>query len=482
MDTEKSELSEGTEKKLGFLPLTAMVIGSMIGAGIFMIPASFAAVTGVTGAFISWAIAGLGMLTLAFVFQALAVRKPKLEAGVYSYAKEGFGRYTGFVSAIGYWASACAGNVTYIVLINSTLGEFFPALGQGNTILAMVLGSAVVWLFFFLTSRGVQQAAFINTVVTVAKLVPILVFIGFMIAFFDIDTFVANLGGTYPGYEAGLFDQVQATMMVTVFVFIGIEGASVYSRYAKTRKAVGSATVLGFLTVLCLLMLVSIFPMGVLPQETIAGMHEPSAGGILQNLVGVSGGIFISVGIIIAVLGAYLAWTLMAAEVLYTVAQDDTMPELVKKTNKNNAPFGALIFSAGLTQIMLLVSFFSEDALNFALTLTSALALVPYFLSAAFAFKIALKKDGYDDVPSGVRTRELVVAAISTLYILFLIYVAGIHLLPLCCLILAPATIFFIVARKKKEGAVFTKAEMVLFGILCLGAVFAIVSLIFNIG
>ncbi|MFE2626043.1 amino acid permease, partial [Streptomyces caelestis] len=113
--------------KLTLLTLTAMVVGSMVGAGVFSLPRRFAQETGVAGALIAWAVAGTGMLMLAFVFQTLAVRRPDLDAGVYAYAKAGFGEYLGFFSAFGYWASACVGNVTYWVLIMSTVGAVAPA-------------------------------------------------------------------------------------------------------------------------------------------------------------------------------------------------------------------------------------------------------------------------------------------------------------------------------------------------------------------
>ena len=111
-----------TSDKVPLMTLTAMVVGGMVGAGVFSIPRNFAMATGVYGALIAWTIAGVGMLMLAFVFQTLANRKPDLDAGVYAYARAGFGPYLGFASAFGYWASACVGNVSYWVLIKSTLG------------------------------------------------------------------------------------------------------------------------------------------------------------------------------------------------------------------------------------------------------------------------------------------------------------------------------------------------------------------------
>src|SRR5690606_31453009 len=158
------------------LALTAMVVGSMVGAGVFQLPARFATQTGVYGALIAWTIAGVGMLTLAFVFQTLPIRNPLLDNGVYVYARAGFGIYPGFLSAIGFWASACAGNAFYWVLIMTTLSQLFPDLaylfGNGDTWPAFFVSVAAVWGYFFLIRQGVKEAAWINLIGTSAKLVP----------------------------------------------------------------------------------------------------------------------------------------------------------------------------------------------------------------------------------------------------------------------------------------------------------------------
>lgn len=473
-------MAQGEEQqkgKLGLMGLTAMVVGSMVGAGVFLLPARFADATGVYGALIAWLIAGAGMLTLAFVFQALAIRKPSLDAGIFAYAREGFGDYVGFLTAIGFWASACAGNVTYLILIKSTLGTVFPALGQGDTIVALVLSSVLIWLFFLLILRGVQQAAFINTIVTIAKLVPIVVFIVVAIFFFDPAVFVSNLEGTVDGVGPSLFNQVTATMLITVFVFLGIEGASVYSRYAKTRKTVGKATILGFVSVLCLFVLVAMLPYGIIPQAEIAALRQPSLAGILELLFGTPGGVFISVGLIISVLGAYLAWTLMSAEVLFAAAKSDDMPAFLKKTTKRDVPGNALLMSALMTQVILIATYFSEGALDFALELTSALSLLPFFFTAAFAFKIAAKKDGYETLSAAVRGRELVIAAIASLYTLFLLFVAGLQFVVLSALILFPATFLYFSARKTQGKKPFTTPEKVVFVAVSICFVAAIIGL-----
>src|SRR5215510_13132533 len=156
IETEKPETDKA--QKLPLPSLIALVVGSMVGAGIFALPRSFAAATGGLGALIAWIIAGTGMYMLALVFQSLAQRRPDLDNGIFVYAKEGFGSYIGFAAALAFWSGSCVGNVSYWVLIKSTLGRFFPVFGDGNTVVAVVVASLGIWLFHFMILRGVQQA------------------------------------------------------------------------------------------------------------------------------------------------------------------------------------------------------------------------------------------------------------------------------------------------------------------------------------
>src|SRR5262245_4561162 len=184
-----------------------MVSGGIVAPGVFSLPRRFATETAIPGALIAWAVAGTGMLMLAFVFQTLAIRRPELDSGVYAYAKAGFGEYLGFFSGFGYWTSACVGNVTYWVLIMSTVGGIVPALGEGDTFLAVVLSTVGVWAFAFLILRGVKEAATINKIVTVAKVIPILVFAVVALFALKVDVFVDNVKA---GPElGGLFEQVR---------------------------------------------------------------------------------------------------------------------------------------------------------------------------------------------------------------------------------------------------------------------------------
>jgi len=240
--------------------LAALTVGTMVGGGVFSLPGEFARSTGVVGSAIAWMLAGAGMFTLAIVFQRLSERRPDLDAGVYAYARAGFGRYAGFLSMIGYWAVAVLGNVVYWTLVMSTIGEWVPALRGGNTVAAVAASSAGLWFFHSLIARGVHQATAVNRVVTVAKLVPLLVFVVIVGSAFDPAVFAANLfsdldGGSIPA-------QLSGTIAVTVFVFIGVEGVNTYSRFARRRRDVGWATITGFLSVLVLFVLVAMVGYG----------------------------------------------------------------------------------------------------------------------------------------------------------------------------------------------------------------------------
>jgi arginine:ornithine antiporter/lysine permease len=466
-----------TAGKMSLPTLTGLVVGGMVGAGVFSLPARFGVATGILGSLIGWAIAGAGMLMLAFVFQNLAIRKPDLDSGVFIYAKAGFGDYAGFNSAIGFWASTVAGNTFYWVFISATLGAFIGPFGDGDTVLAVALSTVGVWVFHYLIARGVRDAAVINRIVTVFKVLPILVFIVVLFVAFDAGVFSDNWIATGYGDLGSLSEQVRNTMLITTFVFIGIEGASVYSRYAKRREDVGRATVLGFLSVLSVFALVTLSSYSVLTQPELAATRQPSMIGVFESVVGGWGRWFISIAVIVSVLGAYLAWTLMAAEVMYIPARSQDLPAFLGKENDRQAPITALIVTSLAVQGLLAVTLVLTDALNFMLDLSTSLALIPYFLAAAYALKLGLTGEAYENVPPRTRRKEAVVAGVATAYTLFLFDAAGLEFLLLATVILAPATLLYVKARSERGLRLFTPTEIVLCAVVVGAGITGVVGL-----
>jgi arginine:ornithine antiporter/lysine permease len=456
--------------------LVALVVGSMVGSGIFALPAAFGRSTGVLGALIAWTIAGTGMLMLAFVFQTLSRRRPDLDSGIYAYAKAGFGEYLGFASAAGYWIGCCLADVACLILIKATLGQFFRVFGDGTTPVAIAAASVLLWGVHVLILRGIQEAAALNTIATVAKIIPLVVFLVVVGFGFKADVFALNFWGSDPPSFSDVASQVRGTMLVTVFVFVGIEGASVYSRYAKDRNDVGIATVFGFLGVLSLLVLVTMLSYGVMLRQDLAQLGTPSMAGVLEAIVGPWGRVFISVGLLISVLGNYLSWSLLAAEVLRSAAKDRTMPLFLAGENKNKAPVAALWLTNIIIQVFLLLTWFAEYAFTLALKMTSSMTLIPYLLVAAYALKLAWTGETYT-ADARTRSREGWIAAIATVYAILMIYAGGAKYVLLSALLYAPGTILFILARYEQKQKMFKPTEALVFAAIVATAIVAIVSL-----
>lgn len=444
----------------------------MIGGGIFSLPQNMAASADVGAVLIGWAITAVGMLTLAFVFQTLANRKPDLDGGVYAYAKAGFGDYMGFSSAWGYWISAWLGNVGYFVLLFSTLGYFFPIFGEGNTVAAVIGASVLLWAVHFLVLRGIKEAAFINLVTTVAKVVPLVLFVLIAVFAFKLDIFTADIWGIKNPDLGSVMNQVRNMMLVTVWVFIGIEGASIFSARAEKRSDVGKATVIGFITVLLFLVLVNVLSLGIMTQPELAKLQNPSMAAVLEHVVGHWGAVLISVGLIISLLGALLSWVLLCAEIMFAAAKDHTMPEFLRKENANHVPVNALWLTNAMVQIFLIITLFSASTYLSLIYLATSMILVPYLWSAAYALLLAVRGESYEGF-AAERRKDLIIGGIALVYAVWLLYAGGVKYLLLSALLYAPGAILFAKAKLELKQPIFTNVEKLLFAAVVVGALVA---------
>lgn len=463
---------ERPQAALGLSLLVALVVGSTIGSGIFGLPQNMAAGAGAGAILIGWTVTGTGMLMLALVYQLLALRKPDLDNGVYAYARALSGEYVGFNSAWGYWISAWIGNVGYLVAAFGALGYFYPAFGEGNTPAAIIGASIVVWIVHTLVLRGIQGAAVLNAVVTLAKVAPLVLFIALVVIAFQIETFTLNFWGD--PQLGSVLDQVKSTMLVTVWVFIGIEGASVYSARARKRADVGRATVIGFLITLLLLMAVSLLSLGVLAQPELATLKNPSMAGVLEKAVGTWGTVLIYIGLIISVGGGFLAWTLLAAESLFTPAGGGALPTWLAKQNNKGVPANALWLTNGMVQFFLIITLFSKASYLALISLSTAMILIPYLFSAAYGLYLVWRSKGKDSADSGKFGRgDTPIAGLAVIYCLWLLYAAGLKYLLLSALLYAPGAVLYLMAKWQRSERAFTDRELVILAFLVVLAVVA---------
>ncbi|MEH0147849.1 amino acid permease [Corynebacterium sp. Q4381] len=459
--------------------LVSLIIGSTVGSGIFALPQNIGSVAGPGAMLTGWLIAGVGMLSIAFVFQILAQRKPHLDSGVYSYVRAGLGDFIGFTSGLGYWMGSVMAQVGYATLFFSTLGYYFPVF-RNRWVLAVAV-SVLTWLIFFALTRGVKQAAVMNVVVTVAKAVPIVCFI-VLVAFlgFSWDTFTADFWGRES--EFTFSEQLQGIMLYTVWVFIGIEGASVYSKQASKRTDVGRATIIGFLSVLALLVAVSTLSYGVLTQEELAALPDNSMAAVLEAVVGPWGGVFISIGLCLSVLGAYVSWQMLCAEPIVLMARDGLLPARVGRVNAAGAPFTAQLISTVVIQFFVIVFFANETSYNAMVQLATIMYLLPYIFSSLYLVLLALRPEK-DPTKGEVRpdprtnSRQLVVAAIAFVYSLWLIYAADPVYVLFGALAVLPGMVPYILTKRSKGERLFNTFEWVVVALVFLGSILAVAGL-----
>jgi arginine:ornithine antiporter / lysine permease len=276
--------------------------------------------------------------------------------------------------------------------------------------------------------------------------------------------------------EKSLIMQVRDTMLITVFVFIGIEGASVYSRFAQKRSDVGAATILGFVAVTGLMVAITLLPYATAPRASIAGVANPSLAGALELVVGHWGAVLISIGVLISVLGAFLAWTLICAEVLFAAGKSNDMPKLFANQNANDVPANALWLSNILVSLFIISTYWSSDAFNFMLDMTSVTTLFPYLLVAGYGVLLARSGVGYEKARDE-RGRDRVIALLAVVYTVFMLIAAGPKYVILTCVLFAPGTILYFWARREQNARLFKPVELGVFVVLLIGAAIGVYGL-----
>ena len=267
-------------------------------------------------------------------------------------------------------------------------------------------------------------------------------------------------------------------MLVTVWIFIGIEGASVFSARARNRRDVGRATIISFLVMFVILFAVSVLPFGVLTQAELATLKHPSTGSLLAHITGSWGNAFMNIGLVISVLGAFLAWVLIAAEVPYIAGKRDGLfPQIFTLENKAGSPSGALIITAICQQIYLIIAYFYQAGYLATILFATAMILLSYLFSAFYALLLAILGKAYENDSSKVRAKDLLISSVAVVYGIWLLYAAGKYLL-LSSVLYFAGSIIFIANKKWRKQKVFNKYEMVLFLMLSFLAVYCIIALV----
>lgn len=455
-----------TSSKLGFWGLVALVFGLMVGVGIFNLPQNMAATSSVGAVVLSWVITAAGMLTLVAAFKILADKYPSYNAGIYQYAQKGFGQFAGFNAAWGYWLCTAFSNVAYAVMLNDSFGAFFPSLLK-HSWETVLFGSTLIWVMYFIVVSGIKTAKIINTILAVVKVLVLIFIIVMFILHFDPSLLKSDIWGNTA--EIGsVGHQIKGSMMVTLFCFFGIEGAVMMSARAKNPKDVGRAGVVGFMISLVLYMLVSVLCFGLMPRVDLAGLQDPSTAYLLKDIFGGWAYYFIIGAVIIALLGGWVAWTLVVAEVPFEAAKVKILPKIFLRTNSNNMPAFGLFASSLVMELFLLLVVTADNVYLAALHITGLMILPCYLFTGMFLWKQA----------SSVKVKVL--GAVSVLFCLWMIYAGGILQMVMTSVFYLCGVWFYIKARREitdRCEPVFSRRDMIILGALCLASLFTVTYL-----
>ena len=446
------EAKEG-KKGIGLFGLIGMVVSSCIGSGAFAISGQLSQVASPGSALVAWLIVGLGFLALALSLNNLGAARPDLP-GIFSYAQEGFGPFAGFVSGWGYWLSAWLGNVAFATMMMSTVGYFFPAFLAGNTVPCIAISSVVMWLLTIFVIRGVESASLLNAVVMVCKVASLAVFVLFSVFMFNAGVFTADFWGTLynnavaagsAGADAvalgDVAQQIMNCFIIMFWVFVGIEGATVMSSRAERKSDVGKATVIGLACLLAIYIGCSVLPYGYMPYTEIAQLDYPAMVYIFEDMAPGWGGAFISIAIIISILGSWLSFTMLPAETTSEMAASKLLPASWGKLNDKGAPQLSLMVVGACTQAFLIVLLVSEDAYDFAYSMCTVAIVITWAFAAAYQVKYALENK---------QAAQLAIGLVATVFLIVGVLFNGWSFLLLTCVGYIPGFVVYVQARRSE--------------------------------
>ncbi|MBD5348500.1 MAG: amino acid permease [Bacteroides sp.] len=460
---------------LGFWGLTAIVFGSIIGSSIFNIAQNMARNASLGAVILAWLITGTGMLFLVLVFKRLSDSFPNLRAGIYQYAQVGFGNYIGFNMAWGYWLCVILGNVTYVAMLNESLASFFPVF-QNNGFITVCFGGILIWSMFVLVSNGIKSAAFLNTMLSIIKFGCIILIIGLLIIYIKIGMFTADFWGKTALPSLGsIGNQLSSCMLVTVWSFMGIEGAVMMAGRTRRSKDIGKASVSGFLFALSLYILVTILCFGVMTQSQLANLPNPSLAFVLDYCAGSWAKWFVISSVVISLSGGFMAWTLVCSQVPYEAAQVGIFPRRFLRLNRHGVPyFGMITASIAMTLCLILVVS-ADNVYIAALNLTSLMVLPPYLFTALFLLKISFSSDS--DKLKDNKWNNRVLAFFASLFCFYILFSSSWKLVMATSVFYLGGTVFYVMARRQARGvkSVFTPRQLVIF---CLILICAIISIV----
>lgn len=408
-------MTTSTNDKIGFWTCTSLVVGNMIGSGVFLLPSALAIYGGIS--LLGWLFSTLGAFVLAILFSYLSKAMPSV-GGPYAYTREGLGEFAAFLVAWGYWVSVWCGNAAITVAFVSYLSVFFPILAT-NSIAAVLTGLSAIWLLTWVNSRGVKTAGTVQLVTTVLKLCPLVLIAVFGIFYIDWQNFIPFNRSSETNLSA-----ITSTATLTLWAYLGMESATIPADNVENpEKNIPRATIFGTAIAAFVYIFGTIAVMGLISPEVLQNSAAPFADAAAK-MWGEKAGQWIALGAIVSTFGALNGWILMQGQVPFAMSRDKLFPAIFRKENSAGVPIWGIVISSILLSILMTMNFSKSlvEQFKFMILLSTLTVLIPYLFSAA-SYVLILKKQK-TEVPKE-RMVKLSIAFLAFSYSLWAIAGSG---------------------------------------------------------
>ena len=404
------------KQKLTLLMATTLVAGTMIGSGIFLLPASLALYGGIS--LLGWLFTSVGALLLALALSRLSRMIPKA-GGPYAYTLEGFGQLPGFLVGWGYWLALMAGVAAVAVAAVGYLGVFFPELPQ-LPLLSGLVACLLIWAMVGVNVVSVRQAGVLQVITTALKILPILLVIILGFAFWNFDQLTPfNISGK------SNFEAITATATLTLWAFLGIESAAVAAENVEEPQTnVAKATTYGMLIAAVIYILGSTAVITLVPIEELQKSTAPFADAA-KRILGTGAEYLVAIGAVISCLGALNGMTMLVGQMPYALARDQLFAPGFKVTSPQGTPRRGLVLSGFLVTIFIGLNYTKSlvDLFTFIILLSTLSILLPYSFAAMSELAILLKRR--NEFSREHLRKSTVLALLAFLYALWVITGAG---------------------------------------------------------
>ncbi len=403
-------------RALGLWLATALVVGNMIGSGVFLLPSSLAEFGGIS--LVGWLFTAAGAVLLALVFARLGRTYPRT-GGPYEYSRRAFGDFIGFQTAWGYWIAVWAGNAAIAVAFAGYLGVFFPAISD-EPLLAAVTALAAIWLLTWVNALGIRQGGIVQGVTTVLKVLPLLVMATIGLAFVNMDHFTPfNTSG------GSAFGAVTAVAALTLWAFLGLESATIPAEDVENpERNIPRATIWGTVATAAIYILSTIAVLGIVPAATLATSTAPFADAAEMAFGGWAGNL-VAFGAVASTFGALNGWILIQGQIPMAAARDRLFPAAFGRLSRNGTPVFGLVMSSVLVTILMASNYTRGlvDLFTYMLLLATLTTLIPYAYAAAAEVMLFVKDR--ERFSGRKLTTDTVIASLAFAYSVWAIYGAG---------------------------------------------------------